>query len=76
MLGASGEIYILYFLIVVFFGSFYLLNLVLAVVFISYEQEVMAPQKEEVMIYQFVNTWTIVLQFILVTSLFAETGPT
>ena len=36
---AMGPWYVLYFMIVIFFGSFYLINLVLAVVAVSYQQE-------------------------------------
>ena len=39
-----GSWYVFYFMFVVFFGSFYLLNLVLAVVAVSYQQEVVAMQ--------------------------------
>lgn len=48
VLGACGAFYIVYFLFIIFFGSFYLINLVLAVVAISYEQEVLSPQEEKV----------------------------
>lgn len=41
ILGSSGAMYIVYFLCILLFGSFYLINLVLAVVAISYEQEVL-----------------------------------
>ncbi|XP_063675163.1 sodium channel protein type 9 subunit alpha-like isoform X8 [Bolinopsis microptera] len=47
VLGSSGAYYIVYFLFIIFFGSFYLINLVLAVVAISYEQEVLSPQEEK-----------------------------
>ena len=40
VLAAMGEIYMIYFLLAVFLGPFYLLNLVLAVVSASYEAEV------------------------------------
>ncbi|XP_057317031.1 sodium channel protein 60E-like isoform X2 [Hydractinia symbiolongicarpus] len=40
VLAAMGEIYMIYFLLAVFLGPFYLLNLVLAVVSASYEMEV------------------------------------
>ncbi|MEO0685644.1 MAG: ion transporter, partial [Cyanobacteria bacterium J06649_11] len=36
---SMGPWYVLYFMIVIFFGSFYLINLVLAVVAVSYQQE-------------------------------------
>ena len=39
-----GSWYVIYFVMVIFFGSFYLLNLVLAVVAVSYQQEVLALQ--------------------------------
>ena len=50
VLGSSGAYYIVYFLFIIFFGSFYLINLVLAVVAISYEQEVLSPQEEKVIL--------------------------
>jgi len=40
VISANGEVYILYYILAVFLGPFYLLNLVLAVVSASYEQEV------------------------------------
>ena len=40
-----GSWYVFYFMFVVFFGSFYLINLVLAVVAVSYQQEVVAMQE-------------------------------
>lgn len=43
MIAANGEVYMIYFLLAVFLGPFYLLNLVLAVVSASYEGEVNAP---------------------------------
>ena len=39
---AAGTWSIFYFMMVIFFGSFYLINLVLAVVAVSYEQETQA----------------------------------
>jgi len=41
-----GSWYVFYFMFVVFFGSFYLINLVLAVVAVSYQQEVVAMQEK------------------------------
>lgn len=41
-----GSWYVFYFVFVVFFGSFYLINLVLAVVAVSYQQEVVAIQEK------------------------------
>lgn len=40
-----GSWYVFYFMFVVFFGSFYLINLVLAVVAVSYQQEVVTMQE-------------------------------
>ena len=40
-----GAWYVFYFMFVVFFGSFYLINLVLAVVAVSYQQEVVSMQE-------------------------------
>ena len=47
VIGANGQPYVLYFLFVVFLGPFYLINLVLAVVSLSYEIESQALQDEE-----------------------------
>lgn len=45
VLSSMGSWYVFYFMFVVFFGSFYLINLVLAVVAVSYQQEVVAMQE-------------------------------
>lgn len=50
MLSACGPISVSFFTVVVFFGSFYLLNLMLAVVALSYEEE--AEITNEVYIYK------------------------
>uniref|UniRef100_T1JKK7 Ion transport domain-containing protein n=1 Tax=Strigamia maritima TaxID=126957 RepID=T1JKK7_STRMM len=42
---ANGPIHLIYFVLVVFFGSFYLVNLMLAVVAMAYETEVEATQR-------------------------------
>ncbi|XP_048583288.1 sodium channel protein 1 brain-like isoform X2 [Nematostella vectensis] len=47
VLSALGSWYVIYFATVIFFGSFYLLNLVLAVVAVSYQQEVVSLQDRE-----------------------------
>eukprot|EP00794_Sanderia_malayensis_P020464 gene20464-22480_t len=50
VIAAMGELYMIYFLLAVFLGPFYLLNLVLAVVSASYEGEVNGnPDPEEEM---------------------------
>ncbi|CAG0883560.1 unnamed protein product [Darwinula stevensoni] len=46
VLDALGPFHIIYFALVVFFGAFYLLNLVLAVVADAYEQEARITEKE------------------------------
>ena len=46
VLASMGSWYVFYFVFVVFFGSFYLINLVLAVVAVSYQQEVVAIQEK------------------------------
>ena len=38
-MATGGPIHVIFFTIVVFFGSFYLINLMLAVVAMSYEEE-------------------------------------
>ena len=47
VIAAKGLWYVLYFLFVIFLGPFYLINLVLAVVSLSYEQETAALQDED-----------------------------
>ena len=49
MIATGGPIQVAFFAIVVFFGSFYLINLMLAVVAMSYEEE--AELTEEVRTY-------------------------
>lgn len=43
---AVGVWYVFYFVITIFFCSFYLLNLVLAVVYLSYEKELQSLEQE------------------------------
>lgn len=43
---ALGVWYVFYFVITIFFCSFYLLNLVLAVVYLSYEKEMQSVEQE------------------------------
>ncbi|XP_078349240.1 sodium channel protein 1 brain-like [Oculina patagonica] len=43
---SSGALYVPYFIIGIFFCSFYLMNLVLAVVYLSYEMELCSEEKE------------------------------
>lgn len=47
VIAAKGPWYVFYFLFVIFLGPFYLINLVLAVVSLSYEQETAALQDED-----------------------------
>lgn len=47
VLASMGSWYVFYFMFVVFFGSFYLINLVLAVVAVSYQQEVVSMQERD-----------------------------
>ena len=46
IMAAAGSWYVIYFLVAIFFCSFYLLNLVLAVVALSYEQEMKLVGRE------------------------------
>lgn len=46
VIAAKGPWYVFYFVFVIFLGPFYLINLVLAVVSLSYEQETAALQDE------------------------------
>jgi len=45
VLAACGPISVIFFTVVVFFGSFYLINLMLAVVALSYEEEAEITQE-------------------------------
>lgn len=45
MLSSCGPISVSFFTVVVFFGSFYLINLMLAVVALSYEEEAEITQE-------------------------------
>uniref|UniRef100_S4RAP9 Sodium channel protein n=1 Tax=Petromyzon marinus TaxID=7757 RepID=S4RAP9_PETMA len=45
-LRASGKVYMIFFVMVIFLGSFYLINLILAVVAKSYEEQNQATQQE------------------------------
>lgn len=45
-LHTSGEGYVSFYVIVVFLGSYYLINLILAVVYMAYEEEVAAVEEE------------------------------
>ena len=36
---ANGQVYLIYFMVVIFLGSFYLVNLILAVVAMAYEEQ-------------------------------------
>lgn len=50
VLATCGPISVVFFTVVVFFGSFYLINLMLAVVALSYEEE--AEITQEVIVFQ------------------------
>lgn len=43
---ASGKPYMIFFVLVIFLGSFYLINLILAVVAMAYEEQSQATLKE------------------------------
>lgn len=45
-LRASGKPYMIFFVLVIFLGSFYLINLILAVVAMAYEEQSQATIKE------------------------------
>lgn len=63
-MSACGPISVSFFTIVVFFGSFYLLNLMLAVVALSYEEE--AEITNEVYIYFVLNIINIHIHIIYI----------
>lgn len=45
-LRASGKTYMVFFVLVIFLGSFYLVNLILAVVAMAYDEQNLATQEE------------------------------
>lgn len=45
-LRCSGKVYMIFFVLVIFLGSFYLINLILAVVAMAYEEQCQATIKE------------------------------
>nr|WAX25744.1 sodium channel protein type 4 subunit alpha A [Tetraodon mbu] len=47
-LRAAGKTYMLFFVVVIFLGSFYLINLILAVVAMAYEEQNQASQREAI----------------------------
>ena len=47
VLTANGSIHIIFFIIVIFMGSFYLVNLILAIVAMSYDDCQKQEQEEE-----------------------------
>jgi hypothetical protein len=53
VLSSCGPISVVFFTVVVFFGSFYLINLMLAVVALSYEEEAEITQEVSVNIRKF-----------------------
>uniref|UniRef100_A0A670IZT6 Ion transport domain-containing protein n=1 Tax=Podarcis muralis TaxID=64176 RepID=A0A670IZT6_PODMU len=55
-LRASGKIYMLFFMLVIFLGSFYLVNLILAVVTMAYEEQSTATIAET----EFFPSWSII----------------
>lgn len=48
VLRAAGKTYMLFFVVIIFLGSFYLINLILAVVAMAYEEQNQATQREAV----------------------------
>ena len=48
ILRAAGKTYMLFFVVVIFLGSFYLINLILAVVAMAYEEQNQASQREAI----------------------------
>ena len=53
VVATGGPMHVIFFTIVVFFGSFYLINLMLAVVAMSYEDEAEANNKVKLSTFQF-----------------------
>lgn len=48
ILRAAGKTYMLFFVVVIFLGSFYLINLILAVVAMAYDEQNQASQREAI----------------------------
>ncbi|XP_037319648.2 sodium channel protein type 4 subunit alpha A isoform X2 [Pungitius pungitius] len=48
VLRAAGKTYMLFFVVIIFLGSFYLINLILAVVAMAYEEQNQATQREAI----------------------------
>lgn len=48
ILRAAGKTYMLFFVVIIFLGSFYLINLILAVVAMAYEEQNQATQREAI----------------------------
>lgn len=48
ILRSAGKTYMLFFVVVIFLGSFYLINLILAVVAMAYEEQNQATQREAI----------------------------
>lgn len=46
ILRAAGKTYMLFFVVIIFLGSFYLINLILAVVAMAYDEQNEATQRE------------------------------
>lgn len=48
ILRSAGKTYMLFFVVIIFLGSFYLINLILAVVAMAYEEQNQATQREAI----------------------------
>lgn len=48
ILRAAGKTYMLFFVVIIFLGSFYLINLILAVVAMAYDEQNQATQREAI----------------------------
>lgn len=48
ILRAAGKTYMLFFVVIIFLGSFYLINLILAVVAMAYDEQNQATQQEAI----------------------------
>ena len=68
-MATGGPMSVIFFTIVVFFGSFYLINLMLAVVAMSYEEE--AEANEKVMLrYELILSRYVLLLVFRIDSIF------
>ena len=75
VLASSGVWCVVYFLGAIFFCSFYLLNLVLAVVALSYELEIKSVHKEVIPFFSFLHHGYNCISYLSVTRRLSDSPP-